>query len=123
MCTGDLSRAGLPLYSLLPPNSQSRETKATEGHLPNQGQNLGVLEQFPRIYPHPGVRLALGLPRDLPSHPPQPLRRAGPIRARPGAIFPWDSGGGGSHLESRLGGSAGRAYRPGWATAARCLLS
>lgn len=35
----------------------------------------------------------------------------------PGLVpfFPWGSGGGGSHLESRLRGSAGRAYRPGWA--------
>lgn len=35
------------------------------------------------------------------------------MRARPGAIFPWGSGGGGSHLESRLRGSAGRPGRAG----------
>lgn len=31
--TGDLSRAGLPLCSPLPPTSQSRETKATGAEL------------------------------------------------------------------------------------------
>lgn len=81
---------------------------------------MGALEQFPKN-PLPLQGEAGTRPTQGRAHP--PLRRADPIHARPGAIFPWDSGCGGSHLESRLGGSAGRAYRPGWATAARCLLS